>query len=82
MLSVKGSPVGVMTAAAMTIRTMACLRYFRKNDLFTNPSKPHAEYQHHKIVDVRVQGDLILYFCAELIGREKTKGERIDHEIT
>ena len=37
--NVKGSPVGVITAAAITITTMACRRYVRNVSLDTIPSK-------------------------------------------
>ena len=41
----------------------------------------HAKHQHHEIVDVRVQGNLILDGCAQLISGKETQCQRIDHKI-
>ena len=40
--NVKGSPVGVMTAARMTIITTACRRYRRRKVLCTSPSRDNS----------------------------------------
>ncbi len=50
-----------------------CKRHFE--------SQSHAEHQHHEVIYVGIQRNLVLNSRAQLIGGKKTQRQRIDHKI-